>query len=285
METLSQPPPSAHWTHDLSPFLWEFGDNFGIRYYGLAYALGVLAAGLLLTRYGRRGRSLVPPEGAWDFVIALIAGIVVGARLGFYIFYRPGLLLTDPLSALQIWKEGGMSAHGGFFGALAACAGYARWRRVPVAHLLDLTVTLAPAGVFFGRVANFINGELWGKVSAAPWAVIFPDAGDAPGVARHPSQLYEAALEGLALFAFMQLRFWRTDWIWRQPGRLCGEFLLAYAAARGACECFREPDAGVALIFGLHRGVFYSVFFAAAGLWLMLRKGAKPLTPPGTPGA
>jgi phosphatidylglycerol:prolipoprotein diacylglycerol transferase len=158
---------------------------------------------------------------------------------------------------------------------------FARSQRIRLPHLSDLVASTAPAGLLFGRIANFINGELWGKKTDVPWAVIFPRS-EAPGTPiefiapRHPSQLYEAALEGALLLIFMQLRFWRTDVVRTRPGRLSGEFLMAYAAARIIGEIFREPDAS--LIFGLSRGTFYSLFLLAIGalIWVVPRK---PLSP------
>lgn len=163
---------------------------------------------------------------------------------------------------------------------------FARRHGIRFLHLADLIVTVAPLGLMLGRIANFINGELWGKISTVPWAVIFPDSAPygTPIEAippRHPSQLYEAALEGALLLAFMQWRFWRTSAI-RQPGRLAGEFLIAYAVARMIGEIFREPDAGISPILGLSRGTFYSLFLIAAGLFLVLRK---PAATPAGPGA
>jgi phosphatidylglycerol:prolipoprotein diacylglycerol transferase len=265
----------------LSPFILEFGggSGVGIRYYGLAYALGLVCGGLLMLWYGRAGRSLVRGEKVWDFVIALILGVVIGARLGYFVFYRPDLLASEPLSVFQLWKDGGMSSHGGFLGVLLACVFFAWRNKLPLPHLLDITATVAPAGLFFGRVANFINGELWGRVTTVRWAVIFPAANDPAGVARHPSQLYEGALEGLLLFLFIQLRFWKTDWVFKKPGRLTGEFLLAYAAARIVCENFRQADIGVEPILGLQRGIFYSLLLAAAGLFFTLRK-SRAIPPP-----
>ncbi len=160
-----------------------------------------------------------------------------------------------------------MASHGGMIGVVIAVAWFARSEGIPFLHLCDLVATTAPAGLFFGRIANFINGELWGKVSYVSWAVVFPLS--EPGVPvgmiapRHPSQLYEAALEGALLLGLMQWRFWRTDAI-RRPGRIAGEFLIAYACVRIAGETFREPDA--ALILGLSRGTFYSLFMIGFGL-------------------
>jgi len=159
-----------------------------------------------------------------------------------------------------------MASHGGFIGVAVALWWFTRKRSESMLQVGDLVVTTVPAGLFCGRVANFINGELWGKVTGVPWAVIFANTGGG-NLPRHPSQLYEAVLEGLVLFLFVQWRFWKTAVARTQPGRLTGEFLIAYSAARAACEIFREPDA--ALILGLNRGMFYSVFLVAGGVALI----------------
>jgi phosphatidylglycerol:prolipoprotein diacylglycerol transferase len=265
----------AHWVHDLSPFLIEFGGGFGLRYYGLAYLLGFVTAGWLLHRYARTGRSLLPGEQIVDFMMAIVIGVLVGGRLGYFAFYETELIRQNPLALLRVW-EGGMASHGGFIGVAVAVAWFACSRRIPFWHLGDLIASTAAAGLLFGRVANFINGELWGKLTTLPWAVIFEHTGGGPDP-RHPSQLYQAALEGALLLAFMQWRFWRSRVAMERPGRLAGEFLLGYAGLRMIGEIFREPDAGIALILGLSRGTFYSVFLAVAGLWLMLRP-SPPLT-------
>ena len=145
-------------------------------------------------------------------------------------------------------------------------AWFSRKNKIPFLHLADLIASIASLGLFFGRVANFINGELWGRPSRIAWAVIFPSSPH-PLMPRHPSQLYEATLEGMLLFALMQWRFWRTDVIRHQPGRLAGEYLVAYSVARAIGELFREPDAG--LIFGLSRGTFYSIFLVSTGIALI----------------
>lgn len=261
----------AFWVHDLSPFLIRFGDNFGIRYYGLAYLLGFVAAGFLFVRYHRAGKTPLDLETATDLVVAIVAGVILGGRIGYFVFYQPDVFLHHPLALLKVW-EGGMASHGAFIGVALALWFFARGRKVSFLHIGDLVVSTAPVGLFLGRVANFINGELWGKPSRVPWAVIFPHSAE-PGMPthlilpRHPSQLYEAATEGLLLFAFAQWRFWKTDAVRREPGRLSGEFLIAYALVRMFCELFREPDA--ALILGLSRGTFYSIFLIAAGLALI----------------
>jgi phosphatidylglycerol:prolipoprotein diacylglycerol transferase len=263
--------PPSHWVHDLSPFLIQFNENFGIRYYGLSYVVGFLACGWLLRRYHRAGRSALDHNASADLVFTLVIGTLLGGRLGYFLFYQFDTVLRDPLALVRVW-EGGMASHGGFIGVTVALGWFARSRRVSWLHLGDLIASAAPVGLFFGRVANFINGELWGKVATVPWAVIFPQSAK-PGTPpiliepRHPSQLYEAALEGLLLLAFAQWRLWRTDVVARAPGRLAGEFLIGYALVRVVGEAFREPDAS--LILGVSRGTFYSIFLIAGGVALI----------------
>lgn len=257
----------GYWIHDLSPFLIRFTETFGVRYYGLAYLLGFLTAGALLRAYAKAGRSSLPAERVPDFMVAIVLGVLIGGRLGYFLLYQTHVLRTDPLAILRVW-EGGMASHGGFVGTACAVAWFARTEKISFRHLSDLIVSTAPAGLLFGRIANFINGELWGKPATVPWAVIFSNTGGGPEP-RHPSQLYEAGLEGAVLLAFMQWCFWRSEVVREQPGRLTGEFLLAYAALRALGEIFREPDA--ALIFGLSRGTFYSIFLVVGGAWLMLQ--------------
>jgi phosphatidylglycerol:prolipoprotein diacylglycerol transferase len=210
-----------------------------------------------------------------------VIGVLVGGRLGYFLFYEPQMLGAQPLAIFKIW-DGGMASHGGMLGVAVALAWFARASRIRFLHLGDLVVSATPAGLFFGRIANFINGELWGKMATVPWAVIFPRSAD-PGTPlqfiapRHPSQLYEAFLEGIVLLVLMQLRFWRTDVTRARPGRLSGEFFIAYALLRMLCEVYREPDAGVSLILGMSRGTFYSLFLVAAGALLWARPG-KPLS-------
>lgn len=258
--------PFAFWTHNFSPFLIQFTENFGIRYYGLSYLLGFVTAAWLLNRYWKAGRSLLPSEKISDLIVALVIGVMVGGRLGSFLLYHPEQLLSDPLSFFRVW-EGGMASHGGMIGVALALVWFARAQKIPFLHLGDLVTTTAPAGLLFGRLANFINGELWGKPTQVPWAVIFP-LSPRPLMPRHPSQLYEAALEGALLLAFMQWRFWRSDTAKKHPGQLSGEFLIAYAVARAIGEVFREPDAG--LILGLSRGTFYSIFLLAAAAALIV---------------
>jgi phosphatidylglycerol:prolipoprotein diacylglycerol transferase len=270
-------PVLAYWVDRLNPFLIRFSGNFGIRYYGLGYAAGFLAAAWLFGRYARAGRSLLAPAKIADFMVSAVLGVVLGGRIGSYLLYDGWRSFgTDPFGIFRVW-DGGMSFHGGVIGVMIAVAWYARSTRIPITHLFDLVATAAPVGIFFVRIANFINGELWGRVTNVPWAVIFPrSAPEGTPISlippRHPSQLYEAAMEGLLLLAYMQWRFWRSDAVHARPGRLAGEFLLGYACVRIAGETLREPDAS--LIVGLSRGTFYSLFMIAVGLFMVLRRGA-----------
>lgn len=259
--------PLAHTVHDWSPFLGPHWGNFGLRYYGLAYVLGFIASTWLLYRYARAGRSQLPAGKVADLMMAIVLGVMIGGRVGSFLLYEPHKLREDPLSFFRIW-EGGMASHGGFIGVAVALGWFARRQKIPFLHLGDLICSTAPLGLMLGRIANYINGELWGKPTGVPWAVIFRNTGGGP-LPRHPSQLYEAALEGAVLLALMQWRFWKSDIVRMQPGRLAGEFLLGYAVLRMLGEIFREPDAS--LLFGVSRGTFYSVFLIAAGLVLIAR--------------
>jgi len=261
----------SHWVHNLSPFVVHFSDSLGIRYYGLAYVLAFLIAAFLLRLYWRANRSPLNPSVQADLLLSIIIGVLVGGRVGYFLLYSPTALLREPLALLRIW-DGGMSSHGGFLGVGLALLWLVRKHHLPWRPVADVLVTLAPPGLFLGRLANFINGELWGKVSQLPWAVIFP-ASAPEGTPtseippRHPSQLYEAFLEGLFLTAYTQIRFWRSDAIRERPGQLTGEFLILYALARIIGECFREPDAS--LLLGLSRGTFYSLFVLLGGFVLL----------------
>ncbi|HOE95483.1 MAG TPA: prolipoprotein diacylglyceryl transferase [Candidatus Sumerlaeota bacterium] len=263
-----------YWVHDLDPFLIRIGAG-GIRYYGLAYVCGFVAGWWLLRHYHRRGRSPLDPDRIYTAITALALGVLIGGRLGYLLLYAPGDTLRDPLLVFRIW-EGGMASHGGFLGVAVALAWLARRFKVSFLLLGDLLCSIAPLGLLLGRIANFINGELPGRVTDVPWAVIFPTSAP-PGTPlsqippRHPSQLYEAGLEGLLLFVYLQWRFWRTNAL-ATPGRLSAEFLLLYAIVRMVGEQFREPDAPP--ILGLTRGAFYSLFLilAAGAVWAWSRR-------------
>jgi phosphatidylglycerol:prolipoprotein diacylglycerol transferase len=260
----------SYWIDNFSPFLVRFSDTFGIHYYGLAYVFAFIIAALLLHLFWRAGRSQLNPKIQSDLIMAVIIGVMVGGRLGYFLLYSPATLLREPLAVLRIW-DGGMSSHGGFAGVCFALVWLIRKHQLAWRPVADVLATLAPPGLFLGRVANFINGELWGKVAYVPWAVIFPKSAPegTPLTAippRHPSQLYEALLEGLFLTIYTQLRFWRSPVTRERPGQLTGEFLILYAVVRAVGEIFREPDAS--LLFGLSRGTFYSIFLLVGGLIL-----------------
>lgn len=280
--------PGSYPIHEFSPFLFEFSDGAGIRYYGLAYVLGFAIAAFLMLRAAKAGRTPLRPVQLESFLFTLILGVIVGGRLGSVLLYGGERYLAEPWRVFFIW-EGGMASHGGFIGVCVAVLLFARHQKQSAFALGDLVCMAAPPGLFLGRVANFINGELWGKVGTVPWAWIFPDApyrAGEPGYfepalqqmvnPRHPSQLYEAALEGLLLSIYLLWRFWGSRGK-RLPGQLVAEFLLVYSGARIFCEQFREPDAS--LILGLSRGSFYSLLSFAIGLalliWLRRREAAR----------
>jgi phosphatidylglycerol:prolipoprotein diacylglycerol transferase len=272
----------SYWVDDLSPFLIRFSDSWGIRYYGLAYVFGFLIGGLLLSGYWRTGRSPLNPKVQSDLMIAVVIGVFGGGRLGYFLLYSPMTLLREPWAVLRVW-EGGMSSHGGFIGVCLAMIWLVRKHQLAWRPVADILVTLAPPGLFLGRIANFINGELWGKVAYVPWAVVFPKSAPAGTPLmeippRHPSQIYEALLEGLFLTIYTQLRFWCSPVTRERPGQLAGEFLVLYAVVRAIGEIFREPDAS--LFFGLSRGTFYSLFLVIGGLTFIgtsRRKSARSL--------
>ena len=182
-------------------------------------------------------------------------------------FYQLSQFLSDPFIIFKVW-EGGMSSHGGFIGVTIATIWYANHSKQSIFPISDLIASIVPPGLFFGRIANFINGELYGKQTQVAWGVLFPSAPDfSYNVARHPSQLYAAVLEGLIPFIFVQYRFWKTDVTDKIPGRLAGEFLILYSCTRILNEIFREPDAP--LIIGFSRGQFYSFFLILGGIVLI----------------
>jgi phosphatidylglycerol:prolipoprotein diacylglycerol transferase len=274
---------TTHWVHDLDPMLIEFGNGIGISWYGLAYIAGFYAAFGLHLLYVKKNRTILTREQAETSLYAIIIGILAGARIGYVLLYATDQLLTNPLFLFQVWK-GGMSFHGGLVGVAVACFWIVRRYRINMLQLGDVVAPLVPPGLFFGRLANFVNGELWGHVSNVSWAIIFPRS--APGLdpsqipARHPSQLYEATTEGLLLFLYLQWRYWFTN-AREFPGRIAGEMFFLYAVARIFCEAFREPDAS--LILWMSRGTFYSLLLMAVGLWMMTRSYYKPRIAPPVP--
>ncbi len=217
---------------------------FAIRWYALAYIAGILIGWKYAVWLAKRRPVFFEAKLIDDLVFYATLGIILGGRLGYVLFYNPGYYLSHPVEIFMVW-EGGMSFHGGFLGVVAATALFARKVGAPVLAIGDLVAAAAPIGIFFGRIANFINGELFGRIAPdVPWAMAFPHGGPIP---RHPSQLYEAALEGLVLFVVL-LVLARRESIRRRPGIVIGAFFAGYGIARTICEFFREPDVQLGFI-------------------------------------
>lgn len=243
-----------------------------VRWYGLAYLAGIVLGWL----YARR---LIAQERLWgpagppatreqldDFIFWATIGIVVGGRLGSVLFYDPLKYVADPIKVLKIW-EGGMSFHGGLLGVVVVALVFSARNGLARLSFLDLLAAVAPIGLFFGRLANFVNGELWGRTTDLPWAMAFPAAGPEP---RHPSQLYEAGLEGVALFLLLWLMTHRFR-AFHRPGLTAGVFLVGYAAARLLVETVREPDVGIGFVLGpLTMGMLLSLPMLIAGIVVIL---------------
>jgi phosphatidylglycerol---prolipoprotein diacylglyceryl transferase len=304
----------AYYVHDLEPLIFRLWDNVGPRWYGLAYVLAFVFSYFVYRRLAQRRYADLPVAKVGDFITgAALFGVIVGGRLGYVFFYKPEMLRA-PISILRVW-EGGMSSHGGMLGLLAFTFYYAWRHKISWTNLGDNLVVTAPIGLFFGRCANFINGELYGRPATVGWAMQFPkeltenidEAERAISVCmkidpsltsseaivtavrhneqvknalrpiltpRHPSQLYEAFLEGIALFAI--LVFVRTRL--RQPnGVLTGLFFIFYGIFRIICEYFREPDAS--LIAGFTRGQFFSFFLIVIGLAFVVVAKLRPTFP------
>lgn len=257
-------PTVSFWVHNLDPVIVHLGGPLALRWYGMAYLAGFLVAWRILLRLSKRGELAVSPDDLSNWLIYLaVYGVFLGGRLGYVLFYAWTEFLRDPLLIVRIW-EGGMSSHGGMIGVIGVCLWTARKKKIPFLNLTDALALTAPIGIFLGRIANFINGELWGRPTQVPWAVIFPQAGDT--VPRHPSQLYEALGEGLLLFAALWLLRHRCTA--RRNGFLSAAFLLFYATARIVCELFREPDSP--LVLGvLTRGQLFSLFMIPTGIVLL----------------
>ncbi len=270
-----------------------FGFTFALRWYALAYLAGLIAGWRIVVALMRRpalwpgGRAPVEPERIEDLLTAIVLGVIIGGRLGFVLFYQPGYFLANPGEILMVW-QGGMSFHGGFLGVVAAGLWFCRRHGVAALSLADAMALVAPIGLLLGRLANFVNAELWGRPSSLPWAVVFPGeaAQDCPGTlpgacARHPSQLYEAGLEGLALGLILLVLLKRGAL--KRPGLITGVFLLGYGLARFAVEFVRQADgqfitpdnplghviggAGV----GLSMGQLLSLPMIGVGLWFIAR--------------
>jgi phosphatidylglycerol:prolipoprotein diacylglycerol transferase len=284
---------------NISPEIFSIelgGFTLALRWYALAYIVGLIAGWKMIEAMLRRPalwngpnqENAVPmrPELAENLLTWVIAGVILGGRMGYVLFYQPAAFLENPSHILRVW-EGGMSFHGGFLGVVIAGLWFARREKIAPLALGDLMAVVAPIGIFLGRIANFINAELWGRATTLPWGVAFPgEAAQSCAIvdicARHPSQLYEALLEGLFLFAVLVYLVWRRGWLQR-PGAITGMFLAGYGLARFLVEFVRQPDAqfitdgnplGLALHlggYGLTMGQILSLPMIAVGLWLIRR--------------
>lgn len=265
---------------DDSPLRWEdLGLSPGIdlgfftlRYYALAYVLGILLGYWHFNRMAKAPGSPITPTQVDDLIIGLTFGIIIGGRLGYATFYNPSLWTS--WEVLQPWN-GGMSFHGGLIGVLVAMAWFSWRHKLDPLRVTDYIAVNVPIGMMLGRIANFINGELWGRPSDVPWAMVFPGAGEE---ARHPSQLYEAALEGALLVVVLFWLFWRTRARWR-PGLLAGVFAIGIGLARFIVEFFREPDAQLsdfAEATGLNMGQWLTIPLLLAGVVLVVRALRRP---------
>ena len=239
---------------------------FAIRWYALAYICGILLGWLY-------ARAIIRNEKLWggpapmtvvdydDFILWVTLGIILGGRTGYVLFYNFSHFIANPIEIVQVWK-GGMSFHGGFLGCVLAVVLFARYRGIPMLSLGDITCAVGPIGLLLGRLANFVNGELWGRPTDVPWAMVFPGGGP---LARHPSQLYEAGLEGIVLFIVLALLV-RAGAL-KRPGLTIGAFAVGYAIARTFCEFFREPDVQLGFLWGgLTMGMLLSIPLFLVGL-------------------
>ncbi|WP_373505600.1 prolipoprotein diacylglyceryl transferase [Aestuariivirga sp.] len=262
----------------IDPVLFEIGP-FAVRWYALAYIAGLIFASWYMKRlvsnpalWGRVKPSMTVPQ-VDDFFLWSVLGVVLGGRLGYVLFYKPVFYAANPLEILKVW-DGGMSFHGGFLGVVVACVLFGRRIGTGLDRMLDLGAASVPVGLGLGRLANFINGELWGRATDVPWAFVFP--GDDTLLPRHPSQLYEGVLEGLVLFLAVRIATHRYGAL-QHAGRASGIFALGYGLSRIVVEFFREPDSFLGYFAGfITMGMILSLPLCAVGIWLLLRSRREP---------
>ena len=254
---------------DINPIAFSVGP-INIYWYGLAYmagmVLGLFYALKIVEAKKENCNLLITKKNIDEIFIWIVFGIIFGARFGYVIFYNFDFYLNNPLLILSLW-EGGMSFHGGALGVIIAIISYSKYHKIPILETGDIVCAVVPIGLFFGRITNFINGELWGKETNLSWGVIFPNAGSNP---RHPSQLYEAGLEGLALFIILFALVLSNGL--KKRGLISGTFLFFYSFSRILVENFREPDLHIGYIFlNITMGMILSVPFLIAGLILIFQ--------------
>jgi phosphatidylglycerol---prolipoprotein diacylglyceryl transferase len=262
----------------IDPVLVSIGP-FAVRWYALAYIVGLVVGwrycNALARRWAARGTPVASARDIDDFLVWATIGVVLGGRIGYVLFYNGAYYLQHPAQAIELW-HGGMSFHGGAAGVCVAIVLFCRRRHLLLLRFADLIACAVPIGLFLGRLANFINGELWGRPGDVPWAMVFPTGGPVP---RHPSQLYEATLEGLVLFLILLL-MQRSDAVRGRPGTVTGVFLIGYGAFRIVAEFFREPDQQLGfLVGGATMGQLLSLPLIVAGsllIWYARRRAVAP---------
>jgi phosphatidylglycerol:prolipoprotein diacylglycerol transferase len=239
---------------------------FSLRWYSLSYIAAIVFGWWLLAKMIKRPGAPMDSAGLDSFITWATFGVIIGGRLGYVIFYNPAQYMADPMAILRVW-DGGMSFHGGAFGVIVGCFGFGLTNKANGLRVLDYVAVVSPLGLFLGRLANFVNGELWGRPTGSNWGIIFPGAGPEP---RYPSQLFEAALEGALLFLILNWLFWRTDARLR-PGLLAGSFGVGYGLARFTLENYREPDRQLGILAsGLTMGQTLTLPLILAGLALII---------------
>ena len=230
---------------DLDPVIFQIG-FFALRWYALAYLFGIAFAWWMLRKMSVYSQSTFTVLKIDDFLLWAILGVICGGRLGYILFYNLSWYLENPADIIQVW-HGGMSFHGGLLGVIMATVLFCRKKKINLFMTADMLCVVAPIGLFLGRLANFVNAELYGRVTTSvPWAIIFPNAGPLP---RHPSQLYEALWEGIALFIILNVVWWKSEKYRMRYGFTAGVFFCLYGAGRLFLELFREPDAHLGFIF------------------------------------
>jgi phosphatidylglycerol:prolipoprotein diacylglycerol transferase len=254
----------------IDPVALQLGP-LAIRWYALAYIAGVLLGWAMAARLAAKSPHGVKPKHIEDSLSWIILGIVLGGRIGYVLFYNLDFYLQHPVDALMLW-HGGMAFHGGLLGVILATYLFCRRAKISYFAFTDIIACVVPIGLFFGRIANFINGELYGRTTDAPWGMVFPHGGDTP---RHPSQLYQASMEGVLLFIIMAVLV-RQPKIMARRGALSGFFLLFYGVFRAIGETFREPDAQIGFLAGgITMGQLLCIPMIVFGIYLILKPTLK----------